>query len=84
MSKRKQGSPEATLFKIGVCLNESGHLEIVRESLHPNDWLSTIDNTLPSYENRDLIYNFLKYSENLLDEVEQSLRTFSSEFKPLD
>jgi len=84
LSKRKQGSHKATLFKIGVCLNESGHLEIVRESLHPNDWLSTIDNTIPSYENRELIYTFLKYSENLLDEVEQSLRTFSSQFKPLD
>ena len=77
MSKKKQDSIAATLFKFDVFLTDKGHLEIQREYLHPSDWLKVINENFPSYENKDLIYKFLSYSENLMDQVERDLSTYS-------
>lgn len=82
MAKRKQDSIPATLFKFSVFLTEKGHLEIQREYLHPNDWLTVINENYPSYENKELMHRFLTYSQNLMDQVERDLSTYSPMLKP--
>lgn len=82
LSKRKQDDVAATLFKFGVFLTESGHLEIQREFLHPNDWLTVVNENFPSYENKELMHKFLMYSKDLMDDAERDLSTYSPMFKP--
>ncbi len=82
MPKRKQDSNIATLFKFGVFLNDKGQLEIQREYLHPSDWLTVVNENFPSYEDKELIHRFLIYSQNLMDQVERDLSTYSPMLKP--
>ena len=82
MAKRKQDSIPATLFKFGVFLTDKGHLEIQREFLHPGDWLAVVNESYPSYENKELMHKFLMYSKDLMDDAERDLSTYSPMFKP--
>ena len=84
MPKRKQDSNIATLFKFGVFLNDKGQLEIQREYLHPSDWLTVVNENFPSYEDKELIHRFLTYSQDLMDQVEKDLSTYSPMLKPTD
>ena len=83
MPKRKQDSNIATLFKFGVFLNDKGQLEIQREYLHPSDWLTVVNENFPSYEDKELIHRFLTYSQDLMDQVERDLSTYSPMLKPI-
>jgi hypothetical protein len=82
LPKRKQDSNVATLFKFGVYLTDKGHLEIQREYLHPNDWLKVVNENFPSYENKELLHKFLTYSQNMMDQVERDLSTYSPIIRP--
>ena len=82
MPKKKQDNKTVTLFKLGVFLTDKGHLEIQRGFIHPSDWLTVINENFPSYENKEWMHKCLTYSQDLMDQVERDLSTYSPMLKP--
>ena len=82
-TKIKKGSlrSEATLVKLGIILNEDGHLEFQKSFLHPDDWLNVINKSYPNYENKDIIHKFLVYALDRVEELEADLKTFHPLFR---
>ena len=60
----------------------SGRIETLRNNIHPNDWLTVVNENFPSYENKELMHKFLMYSKDLMDDAERDLSTYSPMFKP--
>ena len=65
MSKKHK----ANLFQFTVYLNQDGNVELVWDSVSPEEFESTMNKGMPEYEGSHSIASLLRYLQSMEDEM---------------
>ena len=72
MSKKHK----ANLFQFTVYLNQDGNVELVWDSVSPEEFESTMNKGMPEYEGSHSVASLLRYLRTIADEAMQKSSTY--------
>ena len=58
----------AILSQVNVELKKDGNIEVIYNNVPANKFKEVMENGMPTYENTELIYSYLKRLENITQE----------------